>query len=75
MASSLKQKTPAVRSVPCTVQPVDWQATAGDRLSARVSDDTAFFYLGRLVEYDTTERLFTTPREQRTEEYVTGRFG
>ena len=43
--------------------------------AARVSDDTAFFYLGQLVEYDTTERLFTTPREQRTEQYVTGRFG
>ncbi|HET9455306.1 MAG TPA: phosphate ABC transporter ATP-binding protein PstB [Gemmatimonadaceae bacterium] len=43
--------------------------------AARVSDDTAFFYLGQLVEYDTTERLFTTPREERTEQYVTGRFG
>jgi phosphate transport system ATP-binding protein len=43
--------------------------------AARVSDDTAFFYLGSLVEYDTTERLFTSPREQRTEAYVTGRFG
>jgi phosphate transport system ATP-binding protein len=40
-----------------------------------VSDDTAFFYLGKLVEYDSTDRLFTSPREQRTEEYVTGRFG
>jgi phosphate transport system ATP-binding protein len=43
--------------------------------AARVSDDTAFFYLGSLVEYDTTERLFTSPREHRTEAYVTGRFG
>ena len=43
--------------------------------AARVSDDTAFFYLGRLVEYDTTDRLFTSPREERTEAYVTGRFG
>jgi phosphate transport system ATP-binding protein len=43
--------------------------------AARVSDRTAFFYLGRLVEVDTTERLFTTPREERTEAYVTGRFG
>jgi len=43
--------------------------------AARVSDNTAFFYLGRLVEYDSTERLFTRPREERTEAYVTGRFG
>jgi len=43
--------------------------------AARVSDDTAFFYLGRLIEFDTTDRLFTSPREERTEAYVTGRFG
>ena len=43
--------------------------------AARVSDYTAFFYLGRLVELDATERLFTRPREERTEAYITGRFG
>ncbi len=43
--------------------------------AARSSDYTAFFYLGELVEYDLTDRLFTSPREQRTEAYVTGRFG
>ena len=43
--------------------------------AARVSENTAFFYLGRLIEVDTTERLFTSPREDRTEAYVTGRFG
>jgi len=43
--------------------------------AARVSDFTAFFYLGKLVEFDATERLFTSPSEARTEEYVTGRFG
>lgn len=43
--------------------------------AARVSDDTAFFYLGRLIEFDSTDRLFTSPREERTEAYVTGRFG
>ena len=43
--------------------------------AARVSDFTAFFYLGRLVEFDATDRLFTSPRELRTEAYVTGRFG
>jgi phosphate transport system ATP-binding protein len=43
--------------------------------AARVSDDTAFFWLGRLVEFDKTERLFTAPGEKLTEDYVTGRFG
>ncbi|HVE78124.1 MAG TPA: phosphate ABC transporter ATP-binding protein PstB [Gemmatimonadaceae bacterium] len=43
--------------------------------AARVSDHTAFFYVGRLIEVGTTERLFTSPREERTEAYVTGRFG
>jgi phosphate transport system ATP-binding protein len=43
--------------------------------AARVSDFTAFFWLGRLVEYDRTGRLFTAPGEKLTEDYVTGRFG
>ncbi|MGA9116462.1 MAG: phosphate ABC transporter ATP-binding protein PstB [Bacteroidota bacterium] len=43
--------------------------------AARVSDETAFFYLGELVEMGPTRALFTTPREKRTEEYITGRFG
>jgi phosphate transport system ATP-binding protein len=43
--------------------------------AARVSDYTAFFYLGRLIEVEPTDRLFTSPREERTEAYVTGRFG
>ena len=43
--------------------------------AARVSDYTAFFYLGRLVEVNATGQLFTTPREERTEAYITGRFG
>jgi phosphate transport system ATP-binding protein len=43
--------------------------------AARVSDFTAFFYLGELVEHDETPHLFTAPREARTEAYVTGRFG
>ena len=41
----------------------------------RISDKTAFFLLGVLVEYDFTERLFSRPREKRTEDYITGRFG
>jgi phosphate transport system ATP-binding protein len=43
--------------------------------AARVSDVTAFFWLGRLVECDRTNRIFTAPREKLTEDYVTGRFG
>jgi phosphate transport system ATP-binding protein len=43
--------------------------------AARVSDYTAFFYEGRLVEFDTTETLFTKPNHQQTEDYITGRFG
>jgi phosphate transport system ATP-binding protein len=43
--------------------------------AARVSNRTAFFYLGRLVEMDATQRIFTSPREARTEAYITGRFG
>jgi phosphate transport system ATP-binding protein len=43
--------------------------------AARVSDRTAFFFEGRLIEADATEQIFTKPRERRTEDYVTGRFG
>jgi phosphate transport system ATP-binding protein len=43
--------------------------------AARVSDRTAFFWLGRLVEYGATEQIFTNPVEKLTEDYVTGRFG
>jgi len=43
--------------------------------AGRVSDETAFFFLGKVVEHDLTERIFTSPREKRTEDYITGRFG
>ena len=43
--------------------------------AARVSNYTAFFYEGRLIEFDQTEKLFTRPSEKRTEDYITGRFG
>ncbi len=43
--------------------------------AARLSDQTAFFYLGRLVEHGATDQIFTAPREERTEAYITGRFG
>ena len=43
--------------------------------AARVSENTAFFMLGRLVEYDRTEKIFTNPGQKITEDYITGRFG
>jgi phosphate transport system ATP-binding protein len=43
--------------------------------AARISDYTAFFLLGDLVEYDLTDKMFTSPDDQRTEDYITGKFG
>ena len=43
--------------------------------ATRISDKTAFFLLGEVVEYDDTEKLFSMPRDKRTEDYITGRFG
>ena len=43
--------------------------------AVRISDQTAFFLLGDLVEYDNTEEMFSQPKDQRTEDYITGRFG
>ena len=43
--------------------------------AARISDNTAFFLLGEVVEFDKTEKLFSMPKDRRTEDYITGRFG
>src|SRR6202011_571076 len=43
--------------------------------AARCADFTAFFYLGRLIEYDTTDKLFSNPTQKQTEDYISGRFG
>jgi len=43
--------------------------------AARISDKTAFFYMGNLVEYDDTKTIFTHPKEEKTQNYITGRFG
>ena len=43
--------------------------------ATRISDYTAFFYLGELIEYDLTTKIFTNPDRKQTEDYVTGRFG
>ena len=45
------------------------------RQALRISDRTAFFLLGELIEYDDTERMFSTPSQKKTEDYITGRFG
>lgn len=49
--------------------------THGMQQAARVSDHTAFFCLGELIEYDVTNTIFTNPSQQQTEDYITGRFG
>jgi phosphate transport system ATP-binding protein len=43
--------------------------------AARVADSTAFFLLGRLIEFNETDKIFTSPGDERTEDYITGRFG
>jgi phosphate transport system ATP-binding protein len=43
--------------------------------AARISDQTAFFYIGELVEFGATSKIFTNPAQKRTEDYVSGRFG
>ncbi len=43
--------------------------------AARIADKTAFFLLGEVIEYDSTEKMFSTPSDKRTEDYITGRFG
>lgn len=43
--------------------------------AARISDKTAFFLMGELIEFGDTDQIFTTPKDQRTEDYITGRFG
>jgi phosphate transport system ATP-binding protein len=43
--------------------------------AARCSDFTAFMYLGELIEFDATSTIFTQPRDRRTQDYITGRFG
>ena len=45
------------------------------RITARISDNTAFFLLGDLVEFGKTEQIFSMPTDKRTEDYITGRFG
>jgi phosphate transport system ATP-binding protein len=51
------------------------QVTHNIAQAARVSDFTAFLYLGELVEFGSTEKMFTSPKDKKTEEYLTGKFG
>ncbi len=43
--------------------------------AARVSDETAFMYLGEMIEFGNTDQIFTNPEEKQTEDYITGRYG
>ena len=43
--------------------------------AARIADKTAFFLMGEIVEFDKTEKMFSMPKDKRTEDYITGRFG
>ena len=43
--------------------------------AGRISDNTAFFYLGRLIEFSDTRKIFSNPAQRQTEDYITGRFG
>ena len=43
--------------------------------AARISQKTAFFHLGKLIEMDTTDKIFTNPNKSKTQDYITGRFG
>ena len=43
--------------------------------AGRISDKTAFFYMGELIEYNNTKEIFTNPKEEKTQNYITGRFG
>ncbi len=45
------------------------------RQAARVSDKTTFMYVGELIEFDETNKIFTLPNDRRTQHYITGRFG
>ena len=49
--------------------------TNNTKQAARVADRTAFFLMGELVEIDRTQKVFTVPRDPRTEDYISGRFG
>ena len=51
------------------------QVTHNIPQAARISDFTAFIHLGELVEFGPTQRLFTVPKDKRTEEYLSGKFG
>ncbi len=51
------------------------QVTHNIAQAARVSDSAAFLYLGELVEFGATEKMFTAPKDKRTDEYLTGKFG
>jgi phosphate transport system ATP-binding protein len=60
---------------PCSALDAIAIVTHNMQQAARVSQRTAFFHLGELIEYGKTKEIFTNPREQRTQDYITGRYG
>ncbi len=74
--SRLTQSDARVLSRPVGVEWAGWRSdTHSLQQAGRVSDYTAFLYLGRLIEYSETEELFVRPKRKETEDYITGRFG
>ena len=63
LASELKKDYPII------------MVTHNMQQAARISDNTAFFLMGELVEFGETEQIFSIPQDKRTEDYITGRFG
>ena len=55
--------------------PLGVRSRTSDKNSARVAERTGFFLSGKLVEFDSTHKIFTNPSDKRTEDYITGRFG
>ena len=71
-----KQALSALTSAQEQAQVYDFEACRASMQQAlRISDKTAFFLLGEMVEFDKTETLFSVPKDKRTEDYITGRFG
>ena len=69
-ACSYKQQNPELKKDYTIIM-----VTHNMQQAARISDRTAFFLLGKMIEYGETEQIFSMPKDKRTEDYITGRFG
>ena len=65
----------AATDTPASIAPLTAASLHNMQQAVRVSDYTAFFLLGELVEFGKTDDIFSQPKDQRTEDYITGRFG